>query len=96
MTNVSENGAGNDRPEPIDGALAASAVMNLLIGLLLTVMGLGHLYGVLVTASWRGYAYDFRSRRSSSSGSRSCSGPCCASRRCAVWLAGNELPGTAH
>ena len=60
MTDVSENGAGNDRPEPMDGSLAASAGMNLLVGLLITVMGLGHLYGVAVTAQIRGYAYDFR------------------------------------
>jgi hypothetical protein len=60
MTNVSVNGAGNDRPEPLDGALAGSAAMNLLVGLLTTVMGLGHLSSVIVVATVRGYAYDFR------------------------------------
>jgi hypothetical protein len=62
MSNPSANGAasgGKDRLEPTDGALA-SAGMNLLVGLLLTVMGLGHLYGVIVTAQMRNYAYDFR------------------------------------
>jgi hypothetical protein len=60
MTNLSVNGGGNDRPEPLDGALAGSAAMNLLVGLLITVMGLAHLYGVIVTATGRRYAYDFR------------------------------------
>ena len=32
----------------------------MLVGLLLTVMGLGHLYGVVVTAANKAYAYDFR------------------------------------
>ena len=44
----------------MDATLAAAAVMTLLVGLLLTVMGLGHLYGVIVTAQIKGYAYDFR------------------------------------
>ena len=44
----------------MDGSLAAAAMMTLLVGLLLTVMGLGHLYGVMVTATRRSYAYDFR------------------------------------
>jgi hypothetical protein len=65
VTNLSanRNGAasgGNDRPEPMDGTLAAAALMTLLVGLLITVMGLGHLHGVIVTATGRGYAYDFR------------------------------------
>jgi hypothetical protein len=60
MANLSANGTGNDRPEPMDAPLAASAAMSLLVGLLITVMGLGHLYGVIVTATERGYAYDFR------------------------------------
>jgi hypothetical protein len=60
MTNLSADGAGNDRPEQMDGALAGSAAMNLLVGLLISVMGLGHLYGVIVTATGRGYDYDFR------------------------------------
>jgi hypothetical protein len=60
MTDLSANGAGNDRPEPMDASLAAAAGMSLLVGLLITVMGLGHLYGVMVTATERGYAYDFR------------------------------------
>jgi hypothetical protein len=50
-----------DRPEPMDGTLAASAGMNLLVGLLVTVMGLGHLQGVIVTATMGRYdSYDFR------------------------------------
>jgi hypothetical protein len=60
MTNLSANGAGSDRPEPMDAPLAAAAGMSLLVGLLITVMGLGHLYGVTVTATGRGYGYDFR------------------------------------
>jgi hypothetical protein len=60
MTNVSESGAGNNRPGPMDGALAASAGMNLLVGGLLTLMGAAHLLSVIVAASWRGFAYDFR------------------------------------
>jgi hypothetical protein len=60
MTNLSANGAGNDRPQPIDGTLAAAAVMTLLVGLLITFMGLGHIYGVTVTAQIKGYDYDFR------------------------------------
>jgi hypothetical protein len=60
MTNLSANGAGTDRPKPIDGTLAAAAVMTLVVGLLLTVMGLAHLDGVIVTATNKGYAYDFR------------------------------------
>jgi hypothetical protein len=60
VTNLSANDAGNDRPEPMEGALAAAAGMTVLVGLLITVMGLGHLYGVIVTATGRGYAYDFR------------------------------------
>lgn len=60
MTNLSANGAGDDRSEPMDGALAAAAGMTVFVGLLLTVMGFGHLYGVIVAATGRGYAYDFR------------------------------------
>ena len=44
----------------MDASLSAAAMMTLLVGLLLTVMGLGHLYGVMVTATRRSYAYDFR------------------------------------
>jgi hypothetical protein len=44
----------------MDAPLTAAAVMSLLVGLLITVMGLGHLYGVTVTATVWGYAYDFR------------------------------------
>jgi hypothetical protein len=60
MTNLSANGAGNDRPEPVDGSLVGAAGMTLFVGLLITVMGLAHLYGVVVTASKKGYVYDFR------------------------------------
>ena len=60
MTNLSANGAGSDRPKPMDGTLLGSAAITLLVGLLITVMGLGHLYGVLVTAQIKGYPYDFR------------------------------------
>ena len=34
--------------------------MTLFVGMLITIMGLGHVYGVIVTATNRGYAYDFR------------------------------------
>lgn len=37
-----------------------AAISSLFVGLLLSVMGLAHLYGVMVTADRRGYAYDFR------------------------------------
>ena len=65
MTSLSANGngaasGGNDQPEPMDGSLTAAAGMTLLVGLLLMLMGFGHLYGVIVTATGRGYAYDFR------------------------------------
>ena len=60
MANLSVNGAGNDRSEPMDGTLVAAAGMTLFVGMLITIMGLGHVYGVIVTATNRGYAYDFR------------------------------------
>jgi hypothetical protein len=65
VTNLSANGngaasGGSDQPEPMAGSLAAAAGMTLLVGLLLTLMGFGHLYGVMVTATTRSYAYDFR------------------------------------
>ena len=60
MTDLSANGPGNERPAPMNGTLAAVAGMTLLVGLLITVMGLGHLSGVIVTATNKGYAYDFR------------------------------------
>jgi hypothetical protein len=41
-------------------SLQAAATLTLLVGLLLTLMGSGHLYGVVVTAGNKGYAYDFR------------------------------------
>ena len=50
---------GTDRTEPAD-ILTAAAGMTLFVGSLITLMGAAHLYGVLVTASSRGYAYDFR------------------------------------
>ena len=37
-----------------------AAATSLFVGLLVIIMGLGHLYGVLVTATTRSYAYDFR------------------------------------
>ena len=37
-----------------------AAGTSLLVGLLITFMGLGHLYGVVVTATNKGYGYDFR------------------------------------
>jgi hypothetical protein len=45
-------------PQPGWSQLAAGT--SLLVGGLITIMGLGHLYGVLVTATNKGYAYDFR------------------------------------
>jgi hypothetical protein len=60
MTDLSANGTGDDRPEPMDAPLAAAAGMSLFVGLLITVMGLGHLYGVMVTATGKNYGYDFR------------------------------------
>ena len=33
---------------------------SLFLGILVAVMGLGHLYGVVVTATNKGYVYDFR------------------------------------
>ena len=38
----------------------AAAVTSLFVGSLITFMGLGHLYGVVVTATNKGYGYDFR------------------------------------
>ena len=37
-----------------------AAAISLFVGLLITIMGLAHLYGVMVTATRRSYAYDFR------------------------------------
>jgi len=37
-----------------------AAGSSLFVGLLIIVMGLAHLYGVMVTATRRSYAYDFR------------------------------------
>lgn len=45
-------------PPPASTRLAAG--LTAFVGGLITFMGAAHLYGVLVTASWRGYAYDFR------------------------------------
>ena len=45
---------------PRPASLPAAAGLTLLVGLLLTVMGLAHLDGVMVAATNRGYAYDFR------------------------------------
>jgi hypothetical protein len=51
--------AGTDAiPQPASTQLAAG--LTLFVGLLITVMGLGHLDGVMVTATNQGYAYDFR------------------------------------
>ena len=41
-------------------SLQAAASMTLLVGVLITVMSLGHLDGVVVTAGNKGYTYDFR------------------------------------
>ena len=52
------------KPEPTGDSSQAvgclAACSSLLVGLLITVMGLGHLYGVVVTATNKGYTYDFR------------------------------------
>jgi hypothetical protein len=37
-----------------------AAGISLFVGLLIIIMGLAHLYGVMVTATRRSYAYDFR------------------------------------
>ena len=37
-----------------------AAGTSLLVGLLIIIMGLAHLYGVMVTATRRSYGYDFR------------------------------------
>jgi hypothetical protein len=37
-----------------------AAGTSLFVGLLIIIMGLAHLYGVMVTATRRSYAYDFR------------------------------------
>jgi hypothetical protein len=50
----------NSGPESAARILAAAAGLTLFVGLLVTVMGLAHVYGVIVTASRRGYPYDFR------------------------------------
>ena len=84
------------RPEPVDGSLVGAAGMTLFVGLLITVMGLAHLYGVFVTATNKGYAYDFRLASLVLVGIALVFGVRCASRQCAVSSAVNELPGAAH
>lgn len=93
------NGAasgGHDRPEPVAGTLAAATGMTLPVGLLITVMGLGHLYGVIVTATGRGYVYDFRLAALLLVGIALAFGVRYVSRRCVVSPGVNELPGAAH
>lgn len=51
--------AGTD-PPPQAAETQLAAALSLLVGLLLTIMGLAHLQGVLTAATNRGYAYDMR------------------------------------
>jgi hypothetical protein len=51
---------GQSGPSSQAGSSQLAAGVSLFVGLLLTVMGLAHLYGVVVTATRRSYAYDFR------------------------------------
>lgn len=51
--------AGTD-PPPQSAEAQLAAALTLLVGLLLTIMGLAHLDGVLTTATNKGYAYDMR------------------------------------
>jgi hypothetical protein len=51
---------GQTGPSPEAGCLQLAAVASLCVGVLLSIMGLAHLYGVMVTATRQSYAYDFR------------------------------------
>jgi hypothetical protein len=51
---------GQTGPSSQTGSAPLAAATSVLVGLLLMIMGLAHLYGVMVTASTRSYAYDFR------------------------------------
>jgi hypothetical protein len=51
----------DERSEPAAGFVPDGAVMTLLVGLASTFFGVGHLYGVIVSATIRGYhTYNFR------------------------------------
>jgi heme/copper-type cytochrome/quinol oxidase subunit 3 len=51
---------GQTGPSSEAGWSHLAAGTSLFVGLLLIIMGLAHLYGVIVTATMRSYAYDFR------------------------------------
>jgi hypothetical protein len=51
---------GQTGPRSQAGWSQLAAGTTLLVGLLLFIMGLAHLYGVMVTATMRSYDYDFR------------------------------------
>jgi hypothetical protein len=51
---------GQTGPSSQAGWSQLAAGTSLSVGLLLFIMGLAHLYGVMVTATRRSYAYDFR------------------------------------
>jgi hypothetical protein len=51
---------GQTGPSSQAGWSQLAAGTSLFVGLLITIMGLAHLYGVIVTATRRSYAYDFR------------------------------------
>jgi len=51
---------GQTGPSSQAGWSELAALTSLLLGLLIGIMGLAHLYGVMVIASARTYAYDFR------------------------------------
>jgi hypothetical protein len=51
---------GQTGPSSQAGCSQLAAGTSLFVGLLIGIMGLAHLYGVMVTATRRSYAYDFR------------------------------------
>jgi hypothetical protein len=51
---------GQTGPSSQAGWSQLAAATSLFVGLLILIMGLAHLYGVMVTATSRSYAYDFR------------------------------------
>ena len=51
---------GETGPSSQAGWSQLAAGTSLFVGLLISFMGLAHLYGVIVTATRRSYAYDFR------------------------------------